>query len=91
MDKKEEIVYHNRLVNYFSLIPFTAKLAWLVFGLAKIFGIFSVIFLCIPQERYLVKITLPCWIILLIISVVLALRSRKHEPDLKEWWRYYQY
>lgn len=91
MDEKKEIVYRNKLVNYFSLIPFTAKLAWLVFGLAKIFGIFTIIFVCISTERYLIKITLPCWIILLVISVILALYSRKDEPDLKEWWRYYQY
>lgn len=91
MDKKEEIVYHNRLVNYFSMIPFTAKLAWLVFGLAKIFGIFSVIFLFVPNKIYIIKFTLPCWIILLNVSVVLALYSRKHETELKEWWRYYQY
>jgi len=90
-EKEKKVIYHNKLINYFQVIPFAAKLAWLVFGLAKIFGVFSIILLFAPGYIYLIRITLPMWIILLIISIILALYSRKNEPDLKEWWRYYRY
>jgi len=80
---------NSRVVNYFRLIPTLAKVAWLVFGLAKICGVFCVVVIWLPHYRYLIKILLPMWIILLIIAVILALKSRKYEPEMKEWWRYY--
>jgi len=86
-------MYGNKITNYFQSIPFLAKIAWLVFGLAKICGVFTVFLLFCPVEYYyLIKVFLPSWIILLVISVILALRSRKDEIDMsKDWWRYYHY
>jgi len=72
------------------MISTTAKFAWLFLGAAKVCGIFAV-FCLILNELKSVKIFLIFWIILLIISVILALRSKKYELEIKEWWRYYLY
>jgi len=79
----------NKITNYFSMISLMAKIAWLFLGAAKICGLFAIIVTCIPEYRMLVRIFLPLWIIFLLIAVVLALKSRKYEPEMKEWWRYY--